>query len=230
MRKPFFLVTVALGVAGAQSAQAANYNDTVGEGTFGWPHLDIASVAINNTGTDITFNITLAGDPVAVNWGKYLVGIDAVPGGDAAGNGWGRPISMPSGMDYFIGSWTDSGNGAEVRRWDGSAWVLDHATWNLPSDILVPVVTTSSVTLQTTLASLGLSIGDTFTFDVFSSGGGGGDSAIDALSDPNQAIPDWPGPYASTSTLQYTVVPEPTILTLGALGLAAFWITRRRGQ
>ena len=121
-------------------------------------------------------------------------------------------------MDYWIGSWVDAGGGAETYSWDGAVWNLDNATYAPPSDIGIPGVSASSVTLTTTLASLGLSIGDTFTFDVFTSGGGGGDGAIDALSDPSQSIADWGDAYVSNSTLQYTVVPEPA--TIGLLGIA----------
>ena len=42
---------------------------------------------ITDDGTDIMFKISLTGDPVATDWGKYLVAIDSVPGGDSAGNG-----------------------------------------------------------------------------------------------------------------------------------------------
>ena len=93
----------------------------------------------------------------------------SVVGGDTAGNGWGRPISMSSGMDYWIGSWVDSGGGDQTWDWDG-------AVWNQVASG-VPAVTTSSVMLTTSLASLGLSISDTFVFDVFTTGGGGGGAA-----------------------------------------------------
>jgi hypothetical protein len=199
-------------------AGAAVYNDATGEEFSGNSILDIVSVEVQNDATDIQFTINVVGDPSTTDWGKYLVAIDSVVGGDTASNGWGRPISMASGMDYWIGSWVDAGGGAETYSWDGAAWGLDNATYNPPSDIGIPGVTSSSVTLTTTLASLGLSISDTFTFDVFTAGGGAGDSANDALSDPNQSIADWGDAYVSNSTLQYTVIPEPA--TVGLLGIA----------
>ena len=207
----------------------ATYTDTVGEALGGNPHIDIASVEIQNNSTDIIFTINLAGDPITTDWGKYLVAIDSVPGGDPTGNGWARPISMPSGMDYFIGSWVDWGDGAEVYSWNGASWDLTQATYNPPSEILLPGKTSSSVTLTTSLSSLGLSAGDSFLLDVWTTGGGGTDSAVDALSDPAQSIADWAGPYTSYSQLAYTVVvPEPTTMALGALGVAALWTLRRR--
>ena len=227
-----FSATCALSLTLVASLQAqTTYFDAVGDEAFPNPHLDIASVEINNTATDILFTINLTGDPIATDWGKYMVAIDSVGGGDPVGNGWGRPISMPSGMDYWIGSWVDWGDGAEVYSWNttSNVWDLVDAAYGADSsDILLPVKTTSSVTLQTSLSSLGLGIGDTFTLDVFTSGGGGTDSAIDALSDPSTTVLNWGDPYNSTSTLTYTVVPEPTILALCGLGVASLLVFRRR--
>jgi hypothetical protein len=225
------IAIAALVVPVGQSEASTVYNDTTGETIGGGnPHIDIVSVEVQNDGTDIMFTINLLGDPIATDWGKYMIGIDGAAGGDTAGNAWGRPISMSSGMDYWIGSWVDFGAGAEVYSWDGVSWALGHATYNPPSDIGTPALTTSSVKLTTTLSSLGLSLGDTFTFDVFTSGGGGGDTAVDALSDPNQTVADWPIAYNSTSTLTYTAVPEPTTLGLGAVSILCLALRRRKAN
>ena len=72
------------------------------------------------------------------------------------------------------------------------------------------------------LSSLGLNVGDTFYFDAYSSGGGGGDSAIDALANPGQSVANWGDNYTSTGAnlFSYTVVPAPAALAvLGAFGL-----------
>ncbi|MCE5187198.1 MAG: hypothetical protein LLF76_13840 [Planctomycetaceae bacterium] len=204
--KKLCLTVLVLCMMGIVPANATVYNDAVGEALGNWGHLDIVSVEVSNDATHITFIITLGGDPIATNWGKYLVGIDNVAGGDTASNGWGRAIAMSAGMDYFIGSWADSGGGAETYSWDGDSWNRDNATYSSPSDIEIPVITTSSITLKTSLASLGLSHGDSFVFDVFTTGGGGQDTATDALSDPLQTAGEWSVPYSSTSSLSYTVV------------------------
>jgi hypothetical protein len=225
LRGALLLAAMAVG----PSALGASFFDTVGDVAVGsFPHLDVSSVQVSNTSTDLVFKLNLNGDPVATDWGKYMVGIDSTAGGDTAGNGWGRPISMSSGMDFWLGSWVDGGNGMELRNWDGAAWQLQAASYN--ANLPTPTKDTSSVTLTVPLAYLGLSAGSTFTFDVYSSGGGGGDSAVDAAGNLAVSIANWGDAYNSgTNVLSYTVVPEPASVTLlGLAGLAVLGIVRRR--
>lgn len=180
----------------AQTTQ--NYPDASGEispslGNF--PHLDITSVdvTVDAGETNITFKINLNGSPVSTNWGKYMIGIRSHPGGATSGNGWGRPIHMAGGMTHWIGSWVDDGNsptnsGGEVRTYSGN--------W---SGTAAPAVSrdATGVTITTTTASLGLTPGEVFSFDVYSSGGGGGDGAVDALSSASTSITAWDGHYTT---------------------------------
>jgi hypothetical protein len=213
------------------SAGAATYPDSTGENftAAGGGILDITSVEVNNTATDLIFKINLAGDPVGTDWGKYMIGIDSTVGGDTAGNGWGRPISMPSGMDYWAGSWVDSGNGVQVHKYTG-AWSQIGGAGPFAGGPAVPGLAIakdiSSVTITAPLSLLGLAPGNSFHFDVYTSGGGGGDSAVDALANPAQTINDWGVPYASQTTVLYTIseVPEPAACTL--LGLASLVLIR----
>jgi len=222
----------------ASSAFAATYNDATGDllGATSWAtHLDITSVEVNNTATTISFKINLAGNPTGgTSWGEYQVAIDSILGGATSGTvPNGRPITMSlGGMDYWVRSWD---TGAETYHWNtsGSFWAQDNATWNPPSAIQVPVKTSSSVTLTTTLASLGLSVGNSFFFDVSTSGGTPTDSAIDALANPNPTAgsSDWVSPYDSGANVyQYTVtaVPEPTTIAFGLLGVTALCTLRKR--
>jgi hypothetical protein len=230
VRSGSILAAAALAVATfAAPAGAGVYPDATGEEFSGNTNLDISSVEITNTATDITFKVNLVGDIVATNWGKYMIGIDSIAGGDTAGNGWGRPISMSSGMDYWVGSWADSGGGDEVYHWGGSAWVRDHASYDAVNPLTTPTLAQFSTTMTVPLAYLGLVDGSSFHFDVYSAGGGGTDSANDASSNPNQSTAGWSGPYDSALQSVYTVsVPEPTCLTLGTVSAAGVMIRRRR--
>lgn len=222
MKQPLSILLVVSALA-TPCAFAANYLDATGE-TINGGILDITSVDVNNTATALTFKINLAGDPVTTDWGKYMIGIDSAAGGDPTGNGWGRPIGMSSGMDYFVAGWVDWGNGAEVRNWNGAAWGLQSTTSTPNPDALSISKDTSSVTFTFDFAGLGLSAGSTFTFDVYTSGGGT-DGAIDALGNPAQTIANWGDPYNSgANVLSYTiqVVPEPAAGALLGLGSLIF--------
>ena len=81
------VIIAALAVAGV--ARAVVYTDATGEEFSGNGILDIVSVEILNDATDIMITVNVVGDINAgtSDWGKYLVGVDSVAGGDTAGNG-----------------------------------------------------------------------------------------------------------------------------------------------
>lgn len=230
MKKTFALmagVTIALM---ASSARATVYNDATGDTFLGPnPHiLDILSVEVTDDGTNINFKVNVTGDPVATDWGKYMVMIDSVAGGDPAGNGWTRPISWgPVGADYWIGSWVDSGNGAENYIWTGANWLRQDATYDpAPNNQISITKNNSSATITVPLARVGLGLNQQFCFDVFSSGGGGGDGAVDSVGNQFQQIANW-GDASTAVPVCYTTTPEPGSLALLAMGAAAI-IRRRR--
>lgn len=220
-------------LASVTAAQAATMIDTVGDVAVGvFPHLDISSVEVSNTATILSFKINLDGDPVTTDWGKYLVGISTVVGGDTASNGWNRPISMSDGMEHWIGSWVDGGNGAELYDYTG-AWVLNSATYAAnPANIAISK-DAGSVSLSLDLAALGLSVNDTILFDVYTTGGGGSDGAVDSLAAAGASIANWgdsfntdPNSGGTNPALSYTVIPETSAALLGTIGL--FGLLRRR--
>jgi hypothetical protein len=228
--RPGYLSALAfIGIAVfAGTASAVVIPDATGEEFSNNAHLDIRSVEVTNDASNISFKINLVGDPVATNWGKYMIGISTSPGGATSGNGWNRPISMSTGMDRWVGSWVDFGTGVEIYRYNGT-WERERTSSDMPNPLPLPVVTHDSVTLTLPLSALGLSAGgQQFEFDVYTSGGGGGDSANDASSNPNQSVSNWPVPYDSGTNISTytTVVPEPA--ALGLISFAGVGLLSRR--
>jgi hypothetical protein len=227
MKKLAALLVVALAATSA-SAFPATYIDTANDTLLGGGILDILQVDVANTQTDLSFTFTLNGDVQATDWGKYMVMIDSAPGGDPASNGWVRPISWapnPGGADYWLGGWEDSGNGQELRGFDGVNWNLIDASYS--NGLATNVKTQFTVTETVKLASMNLvaNANPTICFDAFSSGGGGGDGAIDSLGNPAQQIANWGDP-SSAHPVCYTLTPEPATLSL--LGLGALALIRRK--
>jgi hypothetical protein len=211
------------GILGSQTYTDAS-NDIDPGLANGGGTLDLLSLEVSNTASDIVFRLTVNGSVNVTDWGKFMIGIATGGAGDTStnGNGWGRPISMSTaigGMDYWIGSWVDGGGGSQLWSYSGSGW-------GGPAGLSAFSFSGNQITYTLSLASLGLSVGDTFFFDAFSSGGGGGDSAIDALANPNVAVTGWNGPYASSSSFSYTVVPAPGAIAL--IGVAGLLARRRR--
>lgn len=202
------------------------YTDSTGDVGVNNPpaNLDFVSATVSNDATNLTFSLSINADIAGTNWGKYMIAIDTIPGGDMESNGWTRPINDPNGMDFWVGSWVDGGGGVELYSFNGSNWVnIGGATQDLSN------AANGQVSYTMPLSSLNLAIGNSFNFDVLSSGGGSTDSAIDSLANPIVTVSDWGIPYSLNPTLSYTVVPEPQtvalLLGLGALGFVAW---RRR--
>jgi hypothetical protein len=229
-----FVSAVAFSASSA-NAQVTSYDDAINDIGSGIANaggtLDIVRMEVSNTATDIVFRMTVNGfveGPGSTDWGKFMIGISTGSNaGDSgtSGNGWGRPINMASpngGMNYWVGSWVDGGGGAQLWNYSGSSW-------SGPGALAAFSFVNNQLTYTMSLASLGLSVGSTFYFDAYSSGGGGGDSAIDALANPNVSVTGWGGPYTSggaNPVLSYTVVPAPGAVAL--LGLAGLMARRRR--
>ncbi len=201
----------------ATAAQGTIYTDS----TFdlfdnGLDNLDISGVDISDDGTNLSIAITTRGFQT---WTKYMIFIDSAVGGTTS-NAWSRPVNLTSDIDYFVGSWVDaSTNNSQFVSWTGSAW-----NWGSEST-LSNSVSANTVTWSFSLASLGLSAGQTFYFDVATSGGGG-DPGVDHLSRSDMATSGWGSPSTSGNFLGYTTVPAPGAIAL--LGLASLFGRRRR--
>ncbi len=179
---------------------ATTFNDSTGDidpsvGS-GSGALDIVSVEVSHTATDIVFALTVDGDIGLTDFGKYAIGIATGGTGTSIGNGWNRPIYLDSpigGMNVWIGSWVDGGGGAELYSYDGT-------NWNGPgvlTDFSFTPGTQSRVSFTVAQADLGVSSGDMFYYDVYASGGMPSDSAVDALSNPDISITAWDQSYTS---------------------------------
>lgn len=263
MKKMSFILSAALAIVAigmavfAVEGSSSPYTDAIGDIDPGITTangtLDIVGMEVSNTPTDITFRLTVNGPVNDPNWAKYMIGIaTGKTDGTQSGNGWGRPINLSYdndpfaanvlGMNYWVGSWVDGGNGSEVYSFDDTAttWTRLGATWDAgtyPYPYIVTPGAQSTIEWQFPLSLLNLTAGDLMYFDVYSSGGGGGDSAIDSLANPNISVTGWGGPYTSYATVaggpglnSYIVqVPEPSTIAMAAgAALGGLVMLRRR--
>jgi hypothetical protein len=221
----------------ADANPGVTYNDAVndiapGLATAGGT-LDLVKMEVSNTATDVVFKLTVNGNISSTDWGKFMIGIANGKGyGTSSSDGWARPITMSAngGMTNWIGAWVDSGGGAENRS-NQIGWGLNGATYNGNfGQFSLSAGAQSTVTFGVSIASLGMSIGDSFSFDAYSSGGGGGDSAIDALANPNFAVSNWGDAYNSgpSNSFTYTLGAVPAPGAIALVGVAGLMARRRK--
>jgi hypothetical protein len=211
---------------------ASTYNDAANDIAngiaTGGGTLDLLSMEVSHTATDLVFSLRVNGNVTgngSVDWGKFMIGIATGNGsGTTSGNGWGRPINMSApngGMTHWIGSWVDGGGGLELRT-HTNQWNLTGASYsgNFPGSFQFAG---NTLTYTVAMASLGLSMGDTFYFDAYSSGGGPSDGAIDALANPNVSVQGWGDSYTSSAPniFSYTIPAPGALALLGVAGITA---------
>lgn len=221
-------------LAGAASADV--YNDNSGNHlsggdlhdffqSQGFDHLDIVSAEITNDATNLYVDITLGADLDATNWGKYALAINNGSSPSDAGNGWGRNIDWNGQtITHWVATWADdfgTGIGGQVWDYDGSAW--NNSAAIAGADDSQHASGRQIFTIA--LADLGLSIGDTFLFDIVSTGGGA-DPGVDHLSNAAFATDAWGNTSVAGQFLSYTVVPAPGAFAL--MGLGGLVAARRR--
>jgi hypothetical protein len=194
--------------AGSLMAQPTIYSDTVGDIatniSTGGGTLDIVKMEVSDTTTDVIFNLTVNGNIANVNWGNFMVGISTgATTNTNTGNGWNRPIQLNSpagGMTRWVGSWVNGSGGSQIWGYTGTNWSTNLG--GLPSYTFATNTNgTSTINYTVSKASLGTTnLGDVLYFDAYSSGGGGTDSAVDSLANPNVSITAWNQAYTSGGT------------------------------
>ncbi len=233
-------ITAAMIAMIAGVAQAEVYTDAtndihsnIGSGA---DILNITQVKVTNDANFIYFAISVTGDLDAVNWGKYVIGMDTGRNAGENSNPWGRNADWGRGITDFVGSWADAGGsgvGAELFAWNGG-WSLTDSTNGAGTEIMGDDADHAAgiQRIAISLAALGLGNGDVLEFDVFSTGGNGGDAGVDHLSRSDASTDWWTNQSLSGEFLSYTVqvVPLPSSAMAGLLGLgglAAFKRLRR---
>ena len=185
-----------------------------------YPHLDIETVQVSTAAatSQITFRIYTEGDPTSPGWGVYMIGVKSGTGGAVSGvGGSGRPIHFPSGMTH----WIIAGSGG------GQVWTYG-ASWTQAGTVTqTRDAATKSVALTLSYSTLALSLGETFTFDVYTSGTGGGDGAVDALSVSTSSITGWGDAFSSTAPRSFTM---PTSSDTDGDGLPDAWENAQFGN
>jgi hypothetical protein len=239
MKKTLNLLIAAATMIGINSAFAAQtYTDVIGEtinpasGT-----IDFVGAEVSNTATDLVISLKVNGNVGTTDWGKFMIGIATTKtDGTTSGNGWNRPINLsaPSGkgMDFWTGAWVDGGGGSELYKYTSGIPAGSGSWSNIGSSnqqIGTYATGKSLLTYTYSLATLGVTVGDTIYFDAYSSGGGGGDGAVDALATSAQSIAGWGDSYTSSGSNlnSYTLVPEPSTGMLMGLGVAGLLVVRR---
>ena len=195
--------------AGQVGAQVTIFDDATNDIatgiSTGGGTLDIVKMEVVDTETDVIFTMTLNGNVATTDWGNFMVGIaNQKTSGTATGNAWNRPInlnagvtnSVTNGMTHWIGSWVNGAGGSQLWTYGTTNWSGPAA----PAGFAVSAGAQSTITYTVSKQSLGVTNGDIIVFDAYSSGGGGGDSAVDALSNPTNSISQWSNPYTSSST------------------------------
>ncbi len=182
----------------ALAALGTTYPDTAGD-NWGPVETDIVSVDVTNDATSLSFSIHLnpssnlttnyypnfevgiqthggAGGQTVIN-GNYGLGDPAI------GSGYGTPVGISTGMNFFVGTYLDG------PTYSGGAELFGYSTtagWNkigFTAPIAEVPTGTPSITFSLPLGDLGLSAGDVLKFDVWSTFSGA-NSAYDALQNP----------------------------------------------
>ena len=204
---PFVVLCVALGIASFLnfSAQARVYSDASSD-LFdnGFANLDITSVEVTNDASNITFTVTTRG---YADWTKYLIGIRtaAASSSSTTGNAWSRPATYAEGINFQIAASVSASPTptAQYIAYSSGAW-----NWGVATTATMDLTQTlaNKVSWTVSLASLGLSLGNTFKFDVGTSGGGNNDPFVDVASRGDASTSGWGSASTGGALISYTTI------------------------
>jgi len=198
----------------------------------------ISSVVVNNDANNITFTInTTANQASYIFYSIELqIGGQAVNGSTSLINPWGEHIGASTGLNALINTW---GTGASALTYSGGLW-----TQNASGSYAAGGTGSTFATITMPQTSLGLSVGNSFYFDVISTyaASPAGQSAYGALdsvtgypAESDSSYQPWlglnyydsasagaSGSTFGTATSLYTVTPVPEPATFALIGLGAF--------
>jgi len=233
-------------------ALATVYTDALND-NYGGPEVDISSVSVTNDASNIYFQINLnptaSIGPSANHYADYEIGIQSGPGGQTLingtygtapgdGNPYGNAVGISTGENYFIGTFlagpTYSG-GAQLYSFNsGTGWsqVGSNATVNQTNTV------TPEMDFSFPLSALGLSVGSSFNFDVWTTFGSP-QAAYDALDNVGTGSANAPytagttydsatAPGSAFASTIYTVTAVPEPASLGLLCLSGLALGARR--
>ena len=166
----------------------------------GFANLDITSVEVTNDASNLTFTVTVRGFS---DWTKYLIGIRTAVAASSSttGNLWGRNNTYAEGINFQIASWVDGGGGFGFSQYVSNAWASTSG-----ASIDLNQTSSNKVSWTVSLASLGLALGDTFKFDVGTTGDGGNDPFVDVATRNEPATSGWGVASTGGALLTYTTI------------------------
>jgi len=184
MMKKYLALLAAGALTLGSSAFAQVATDPSGDRPAFATILDLTNLYVSESAGTVTIAVDTVGNIITTDWGNYMFYIEtdnaAAPvGGAGAGNGWGRPIN-PDGANltpkYWVGSWVNAGGGVQLWELTAAPNTWTQIATGAPMTI-TPTATNISITIPRTL----LGSPNTIQVVAMSSGGGGGDTAVDSV-------------------------------------------------
>ena len=231
MRCATLAVSAATTIALASSAMAGVvYNDSatdVNADMLGNPLMNILSVEVSHTSTNIEFLFTL-NDFVSPYSSNYYAIALSTPGAATKTTSVWNPVNRASfasngGMNYVVAADIDSG---------GRTWFQSHGAsgWSTPgqnqNSSFQSSYETNTMVINVTRSAIGMEGDGTFFFDAWAMARN--NSVFDALS-TNATLGSYDSSFTTTSALSYTIgAPVPAPGAFALLGAAGLLGSRRR--